>query len=115
MAFFSLPSESICPYICPHWQEGPHLVPQQHDDHLLLGVLMDLSQPCLEMDRKHRNGDGIQNKDKKGKCQRYGNVAVMYKNTLLFIEKRVKIVKNKRLFNANPSPITIPKPMEDWL
>lgn len=31
-----------------------HLVAQQHDDHVLLGVLMDLCQPSLETRRKHR-------------------------------------------------------------
>lgn len=30
-----------------------HLVAQQHDDHILLGVLMDLCQPCLEKEREH--------------------------------------------------------------
>lgn len=54
----SLLPESICPYICPRWQEGPHLVTEQHDDHVLLGVLVDLSQPCLETDTKITVGDG---------------------------------------------------------
>lgn len=31
-----------------------HLVAQQHDDHVLLGVLIDLCQPCLEMEREHK-------------------------------------------------------------
>ncbi len=31
-----------------------YLVAQQHDDHVLLGVLMDLCQPCLEMKREQR-------------------------------------------------------------
>lgn len=31
-----------------------HLVAQQHDDHVLLGVLMDLCQPSLETERQHR-------------------------------------------------------------
>lgn len=51
---FAPPSESICPYICPLWREGPHLVTQQHDDHVLLGVLVDLSQPGLEMHKKQQ-------------------------------------------------------------
>lgn len=67
MPSFSPPSESICLYICPLWREGPHLVTQQHDDHVLLGVLMDLSQPRLEMQKKHQIGEKMQNIDGKRK------------------------------------------------
>lgn len=33
-----------------------HLVAQQHDDHVLLSVLMDLCQPRLEMEGKGLDG-----------------------------------------------------------
>lgn len=102
---FSSPSESICPYICPHWQEGPHLVTQQHDNHVLLGILVDLSQPCLEMERKHRNGDRIQD-------TKYGEVAGMYKNTPHFRDNTENVLRT-RLFNAKPRTITILKPTEN--
>lgn len=45
-----------------------HLVAQQHDDHILLGVFMNLCQPCLEMEieqrvvKKFRTGEDEQEK-----------------------------------------------------
>lgn len=44
-----------------------HLVAQQHDDHVLLGVLMDLCQPCLQTEIKRAHVSGEVEKSRTGK------------------------------------------------
>lgn len=39
-----------------------HLVAQQHDDHVLLGVLVDLRQPGLDTERKSTDDEGTADK-----------------------------------------------------
>ncbi|KAA8581062.1 hypothetical protein FQN60_002643 [Etheostoma spectabile] len=86
---------------------------EEHDDHVLLSVLMDLRQPCLESEKEHRVVKKSKKVEKKGRERRDSNSEVSVKERIKIVSEHFSALRDEnrktpRKMNKCPAAINSP-------